>query len=239
MTEVMKTCYGIERSATFVESLTKDERSFLDEKYFISGHLFFDELMRLPNFYLFDLAIIFREPFARLASHLRFMDRYNQPQYTAEFNVLPLELKSVVIGLREVEFQNPDHISKYLNSIDGWARAAFDNCQTRFLSCDPENPDRPPSGPLPDDALTVATRRLYKFAFIGVTEHLDEFVTCLTGQKRNIPQLNVATCVRNIDIENPAIREAMWPTVKQDLLLYAKACEMRNILNRTRHLNAG
>ena len=76
---------GLDSVATHIELLNRDDRNKMDTKRFISGHLFFNEIQQLPFRRNLKLAISVREPYARLASALRMLDRSACPEMS--FNV--------------------------------------------------------------------------------------------------------------------------------------------------------
>jgi len=217
-----------ERAANYIEGLDAGAQAGLGDKHFISGHLFFTQIHRLPYIAHCRLISIFRDPYARLASHLRYMDRYNQPEYATAYNALREDLRQVVQDIAAVDFQRPEDLERLFATLAPWARSAFENCQTRFLFCDPTVTGASPYEDLPDHALDIALEHLEALDMIGISEQLDDTVAAVaTSCGRPCPpraaRSNTASSDRQIDVADPRIRGVMAPLVNQDERLYARA----------------
>ena len=126
-----------ELRANYIEGIDHDQRLKLGNRRFVSGHLFLDEIRRLPFTADFRQSVLLREPYARLASHLRFMDRYATPAFRTSYELLFPHLKDVVNHLSEIDFDNPKSLEDFFSDLSPWSRLAFDNSQVRFLVDDP------------------------------------------------------------------------------------------------------
>lgn len=222
------------QSANYIEGMDATAQATLGDKRFISGHLFYDQVRRLPYIDHCRLISIFRDPYARLASHLRYMDRYNQPEYAVGFNALREDLQQVVLAIARVDFGRPEDLERLFAALGPWARAAFENCQTRFLVCDQTSPDASPFEDLPDGALDLALERLEALDMVGVSEQLDAMIQRLAASLDIAPpprvaRSNTASSDRCIDITDPAIRVVMAPLVGQDERVYARAKALFNL----------
>ncbi len=226
----IKPWFSEDRRANYVEGISKEERTALDDRHFISGHIFFEEIQRLPYIVDYRLVSVFRDPYARLASHIRYMDRYNQPEYEAAFHHLGDDLKAIVKVIGKMDFQRSDDFEALFAGLTGWGRAAYENCQTRFLVCDLESTVASPYEDLPDGALDLALERLEAFDLIGISETLDTTIERLAAlldipltPNGSAPRSNTASSNRQIDHTDPRIREVMKPLLGLDEPLYARA----------------
>ena len=226
--DTVRPWFAHEQAANYIEGLDAETQAGLGDKHFISGHLFFTQIHRLPYIAHCRLISIFRDPYARLASHLRYMDRYNQPEYAAAYNALREDLRQVVRAIAEVDFQRPEDLERLFATLGPWARAAFENCQTRFLFCDPTSTAASPYQDLPDHALDIALERLEALDMIGISERLDDTIagvatSCGRPPPPRTARSNTASSDRQIDVADPGIRAIMAPLVSQDERLYARA----------------
>ena len=123
---------GLDSVATHIELLNRDDRNKMDTKRFISGHLFFNEIQQLPFRRNLKLAISVREPYARLASALRMLDRFSLPGNELQCANMPKFVQEASAILSQVDFERPEQLAAYFESMNAWAQLSFDNCQTRF-----------------------------------------------------------------------------------------------------------
>ncbi len=226
--DAVKPWFAPEKSANYVEGMQAYDRTNLGGSEFISGHIFYEEIKRLPYISDYRLTSVFRDPYARLASHIRYMDRYNQSEYETAFDHLGDELKTVVKTIETVDFQRPADLERLFASLPAWGRAAYDNCQTRFLVCDFESVVASPYGDLPDGALDLALERLEALDVIGISEALDTTIERLAvlldaPSPARAPRSNTASSNRRLDHNDPRIREVMKPLLGLDEPLYARA----------------
>ena len=227
---------GPDQSATHIETIDVADRGGLGGRKFISGHLFYDEIQRLPYVRNFKLAVSFREPYARLASTLRMLDRYGRPENSVQFATIPRPAQELAVQVSKIDFNVGKELAFFFESMGPWGRAALDNCQTRFLTCDPLSASKSPYDELGSDALAVVYSRLETFDFIVLTEDLGESIARIAGEfnyppPRHVIHSNSATssdwaAARSLDHNDAEIREAMMPLVERDLKLYARAVRL-------------
>ncbi len=244
---------GLDSVATHIELLNRDDRNKMDTKRFISGHLFFNEIQQLPFRRNLKLAISVREPYARLASALRMLDRFSLPGNELQCANMPKFVQEASAILSQVDFERPEQLAAYFESMNAWARLSFDNCQTRFLLSAPtvdwdgplEDSKNELIGAVSDNDLQVACANLSSVDFIFVTEHLGESLARIApefNQQMTSSDIHANTAdspewkvARPLDYTNPRIRAIMAPLVNQDLKLYERAVE----LFETRKSNGG
>jgi hypothetical protein len=221
-----------ELRANYIEGLDPEQRPQLGDKRFISGHLFFEEIKRLPFVTRFCLIVLLREPYARLASHLRFMDRYTTPEFRGNYELMPEYLKHVVNRVSKTDFENPESLVYFFSNLSPWSRIAFDNSQVRFLVDDP-GPDLVGRA-LNDGVVDDAIQRLLAFDHVGTTENLDAFVSQIVkafGFDPNfqVMRSNVALGGRPIDYLDPRIRDVMYDFVRYDCKLFDAALTHQSV----------
>ena len=205
-----------------------EEIESLSNKHFVTGHIFYDDIVRFPHISRFKTAILLGEPYARLASHLRFNDRYNQQAYATEFAALSEQVKVVVQMIGSTDLNSPEELAKLFSQLPPWGRVAFDNCQTRFLACDPRLPSRSPYGELPNDATRVALERLTTFDVVGLTERFDSAMNSVAKRlglpvPTDVARTNTGISGRTVDYNDADTREVMTPFVIHDLRVYEQA----------------
>jgi Sulfotransferase family len=232
--DTLASFYPNELRANYIEGLDHDQRLRLGNRSFISGHLFFEEIRRLPFAAEFSQILLLREPYARLASHLRFMDRYATPAFKADYELMLPHLKDVVNRISEVDFECSESLGEFFSDLSPWSRLAFDNSQVRFLVDDPG--PHFASKALNAEVLGNAIQRLSAFDYIGTTENIDVFVGQIAsafgfGSNYQVMQSNVATAGRRINYLDPRIRYVMHDFVKYDCRLYDEALTRQNARN--------
>jgi hypothetical protein len=224
--DTLSSFFPEEARANYIEGLDHKQRLQLGNRRFISGHLFVEEIKRLPFTGDFSHCILLREPYARLASHLRFMDRYATPSFRADYRQMPAYLRDVVDRIAEIDFECPNSLGDFFADMSPWSKVAYDNSQVRFLVDDPgpHNLTRT----LNDEVTNEAIDRLFAFDFIGTTENIAAFVGQIArafgfDSNRQIARSNVALAGRPIDHRDPRIRDVMHDLVKYDCRLYEAA----------------
>jgi hypothetical protein len=73
--DMIEPMVGARSTVRHIELLSDAERASLGDKRFLSGHLHYDRWQRLPFAGSFKVAVVLRDPCARLASALRMVDR--------------------------------------------------------------------------------------------------------------------------------------------------------------------
>jgi hypothetical protein len=207
-----------------------DLEARLDRSEFVWGHVSLDAFRQLPNSDRFRTAVVIRDPFARLASHLQFTDRYNEPKFVKDTEKLPEAVKHAVREIAKVDFEDAGAVAAYLASPSPWGQAAFDNCQVQFLTDTPRPPDYLPRKRVTEAQIGNAVARLEDFDFLAVTEDISHCVAQIAATYRHRPSapptLNVGNHGRRVNWRDPAIRKAMSPLVRGDVAVYRRAKEL-------------
>lgn len=145
-----------DRTADDIDALVGLPASRLDRIRAIVGHIPYGLHRLLP--WPVDYVTILREPVDRVVSHF---------YYASRMETSPLHQEVLATG---------GDLAAYVTRAP--SQAYFNNGQTRLLgSADPKT-----AAPAGMPALIAAKRRLAEeFAFIGLTERLDDFVTALAA----------------------------------------------------------
>lgn len=190
----------------YIEGLTPEKQKALGRYDFVSGHLDYDEMQALPYISEFQTAVVLREPFRRLVSHLRFMDRYRLPEYARPYSTFPDDLKSSVQKIAATDFACPDSLRRFFTQLNPWERRFYDNCQTRFLGGD-------------RDTVETAIHHLDQFDFVGISENLEGFLAQILGMPISPPRSNTASSPRTIDLSDHRALDVLAPFIQSDLAI--------------------
>ena len=76
---------------------------------------------------------ILREPIAHLASHLLWLDHYNQPEHRTDYMLLDEAHQRVVDRIGAVDLNDIGHLDHYLTNLNPTEIRLFDNCQSRYF----------------------------------------------------------------------------------------------------------
>jgi hypothetical protein len=219
-----------------IEVLDTEARRMVLGKRFVSGHLFFNEVQELRSRFPSKLAISLREPYARLASALQMVDRYSRHGNEIQYASLPGPAQAAAAELALVNLNEPAELEYYMERISGWARVAFDNCQTRFMLNNPNCSSKGVSRKLSEEDLLSACKNISSADYICLAEKLPECITRLARELNHEPlgsimRTNTADSgywrrARRIDFHQPRIRAVMEPFVHYDLKLYEHAAEL-------------
>ncbi|MBZ9654454.1 sulfotransferase family 2 domain-containing protein [Phyllobacterium lublinensis] len=223
---------GANAMARHIEALSETERAKLTNKKFLSGHLLLSQWKSLPFAADYKIAVALREPYARLASAIRMLDRINKPGNASERATHHSDMQELADKLGHVNFSNVSDISAFVKDVTRTSAYAFDNVQVRFLACN----ETEQSAALPANALEIATSRLRQMDVVFLTERLSDGIASIVrllghSPPTNLPVSNTAIGIygekgRVIDHTDRAIRDALTPWVEQDLRLYAIAREL-------------
>lgn len=161
----------------------------------------------------FRKVTILREPVAHLASHILWLDHYNQPDHRDDYRRLDEGHQRVVDRIGAVDVTDVGHLDHFLTTLNPIETRLFDNCQSRyFLGADRRDPTvtRP---------LSLADARALRgaaegFDLILCQDRLDtdlEALSDLLGVPLPAPEarINEGRATRVIDIANPIVRQIM------------------------------
>jgi hypothetical protein len=202
-----------------------DNDDILAANDFVWGHITYDRFRASPASEEFLTAVALREPYARLASHLQYTDRYNDPAFTEELARLPAGPREATKRIANVDLNDADEIARFLDEMTPWEHAAYGNLQVRYLTDAPRPPDFLPRMNVTSDQTEKAISNLESFDFVMFTDALDDGVREIAAAfGRSEPEatesINLGLSGRRVNVHNPAIRQALAPCVEFDLKLY-------------------
>lgn len=171
---------------------------------------------------------VLRAPWARLVSHVNWMDRFNQGVDPDTHARLPQKYRDVVAALGRTDFHDTGSLEQMRADLQGTAGAAlFDNLHVRMLAATVA-PDRET---LDARDLMAAIDTLRGFALIGFAEDQATLGMALAHWlDRPVPapvteQVNPARSHR-LRVDNDVARTVLAPWYAQDAALIAAAREL-------------
>ena len=223
---------GVSVIDAFVQRLgTESCHAFSDEingnsfenKRFISGHVYLDDIQSDPFIFTFV-----RNPLKQIASHLMWIDHYNQPEYEQELNGFPEKIQQEIRALAGVDFADA-------KSIDRFLRARPRDVEIRVTDLQAEMLAFKRGGVFEMSPAALAKRAIHnldRLGFVGVSENLPAEMETLfekldLGSNPAISRLNSSPSSRKVDISVPSIKRTLLRYVQADLRLYDHVIETK------------
>ncbi|KMK68434.1 sulfotransferase family 2 domain-containing protein [Puniceibacterium sp. IMCC21224] len=176
---------------------------------------------------------VLRDPWARLVSHLNWMDRFNQGVDLQTLERLPTRYRDVVTILGETDFADRAALEQMRAALQlGAGASLFDNLQLRMLAAT-ITPNRVT---LEDADHDAALETLRGFALIGFAEDQAALTAALAdwlGREAPKPQPEAVNPARShrLNTNNDIARQVLAPWFRRDTALIAAA---RNLPNAVR-----
>lgn len=211
---------------TFIDGHPLSVRLELGDRSFLSGHLEYKDVFSLPYIERFSVITFFRDPVARLASAISWLDHYNMRAFHDQALAFPEAVQYWIRKVAKVDFEDGNSLAGFLHDPCPVGLSFFDNVQTRYFVND--------LGDVRTRALTPSVlpsfeQRLTRLAFVGSVETMAQSVERLeqlTGQTFGpAPRENVNPATRTVPVHKPDVREALAAHTKVDLLAYRHAAE--------------
>ncbi len=215
---------GLENCAIHAEGLLRDpsaDLSTVSQKQFISAHLTLPRLLEQINQPDRFVMTVLRNPLEQTVSHLAWMRYQAEKSQEAAFSKLPEYVQELVGKLAETDLSDPEGLDALLASLCPRERSFFDNCQTRYLT-------RQLNDPVNESQLAQAIQGLQAFNLVGLAEYMQDLFDCLSW-RLGLPgadgarRVNVSRTKFGLDASNPAIGEVLEPYIRFDRQLYAEA----------------
>jgi hypothetical protein len=193
------------------------------EKAFVSGHVGRDRIT--ANAFVFTFL---RNPYHQLASHLKWIDHYNMPEFAYEAEGFSAPVREAFRRLAKVDFDDAKSLGGVLDWLDGHPHLRVKDVQSAMLAL--------PPGPLGhrcrDELARDVAARLRSFDFIGLAERVGPDLARLYEilgfrQRPKLAHYNRSPARRSIDVANPEIRKVMRRHLEMDLFVYYAALRMR------------
>ena len=218
--------YPDESVCTHVQSKPfRSTPGFAKDLRFVSGHvraLDADDCLDLSQFFWIT---VLRNPVHQLASHLRWIRHSVEDVDSLFMRSRPTHVARAMLKLKDVDMADARQLNAYLDVSDGPIVGLFHDCQSRFFL-----PADAPPKPLRPVQFEAMKNVLARFDHVGVTEHLDPFLSALARRffwKPPEPQarLNENPRTFGLDLTDPDTWEVLERYTKYDRDLYAIALE--------------
>ena len=212
--------YPRRRSRTHIETSDFRSDSTFSARYdYLSGHVRLHEARRRMNIDDFLWITLLRDPYSHLASHLAWVRYIGEEPESDFFLNHPLTIRQLAQELAAVDFADTAALVALIGGDNPVTLNLFDNCQTRYLL-----PGHRVERLTIDDA-RLALDMLKRFDLVGLVEQYDDFVSRLCSlMDWKLPpgteRVNVQPKRYGLDVNNPAVRQALHPFVQCDLVLY-------------------
>jgi hypothetical protein len=212
--------FGADLCAPFSNKIS--DKAF-ECKNFISGHIYLGDIE--CDAFLFTFV---RNPLKQIASHLMWIDHYNQPEYEAEFLGFSDDLKRCIRQLASADFSSARSIDKYLQWLPRDSDLRVINLQSELLAFKRQGVVEVGPKELADRAIN----NLARLKFVGVSENFANEMKTLfeilnLGSSPVVSHLNSSPSARRIDITLPDIKGTLSKYVEADLRLYEHILDMK------------
>ncbi len=227
---------GADSVATHIEQSignTSDLKAALQSgKRFFSGHVMlglWDDIGGASTSD-FSMITVLRDPIDHLASHIQWLDHYNNPGQRARYAALDEAHRRIVDRIGAIDLSDIGQLDAFLTGLTGTAARLFDNCQSRyFIMSGRRDIDciRPLS--LADRSKVAAA--LARFNAVACQDQLEmdiSKIAAATGVGLSFvdERVNPAQSERRIDTCHPLVRRVLskrtivdqwlWQRAKQD-----------------------
>jgi hypothetical protein len=210
---------GADACATFLPSITP---STFAHARFASGHV---QLSQIPDG-VFAFTFL-REPLNQLASHLRWLDRYNDPVFWEEIRPFSASLRAAIARVSQTDFHSAASLQSFFDWLPVHSHARLRNVQCEVLAA---RADRI-AYTNPPEMAAAAIATLPRLNFIGIAESLAPDLAALFRRLDLPPPLithqNQLSAPRYVRLADPAIRRVLARQVGADLRLYHHVLSLR------------
>jgi hypothetical protein len=213
---------GAERCATFQTMI--DDAAFREAR-FVSGHVRLSVVT--PSAFAFTFL---REPVAQLASHLRWLDRYNRVGFTDEALVFSTQIRAAISRAGQTDFACARSIAAFFDWLPDDSGVRLRDVQCEVLAADPSWL----CPVVPAVMAEAAIEKLPRLDFVGVVVDAEVDMKRLfarlelPGSPRMTRQ-NTLTSERRINLADPSIRAVLEREVQADLILYRHVLAQRSL----------
>lgn len=218
---------GEENCHFHAESILSEKslKEILENKKFVSGHIYFNFVKELEDDDNIITFTLFREPYSHISSHILWLDHYGMPEYKQEYEGLNQDIKELIDFISDTDIANPYDLDYFLTNLPPWGIKMLNNCQTRYLLGQQNN-----FKPLSLKDFPYALKHLKSFNVCGTVENMKQTfksVFELSGETAlNLNNLNLETRTnkkvskRQIDITNSLVRSVLQKHILVDIKVY-------------------
>lgn len=193
------------------------------EQTYLSGHIPLKRFQKIVHDSEDRLIFtMIREPYSHLISHISWIR--NLTQDPPRFNVHPKVVQKLALKLAQINFEDISEVNEFINGIEGYALAAFDNRQVRYF-VDPLDTEWTNSAHK-SEAINMAN----KISYVGIFEDFENSVweiLRVLDLKENISLDSELVNSANRKVINdihdkPELKKILYPLVCYDSALYKK-----------------
>jgi len=201
----------------------KRYQELVKTKTYLSGHLRLGLLKKYFGNDSIEFYTIVREPYAHLHSHLNWLIKTASDESDNYFKYSNSVIYDLGKRLAAIDFSHLSDMVNFAENLDDVETQFFDNLQTRYF-CDKKI--QRVSG----EDCRQAIMNTDTFRLIGTTENYTDFLRQFIS-RNNLPQirkqgeLNRSQADPLFDRTSKEVRDALYPLVRYDLLLYNHICD--------------
>jgi len=195
---------------------------------FISGHIYYSNWKRIIEKLntSFCYVTVIRPPIEHLASHILWLDHYNQPEYRDGYKMLPESVKRLVDLIGVTNLSDVGEVDRLMTNLPPTGMKYLDNCQSRYFLCGAEQPFSDVE-PLTLAARFALAKRLNDFDVVARQDILSqeiERINSTLGLKLTPldERINEAKSSRSLNLKNEYIRAILSKRVLLDNWLWQR-----------------
>lgn len=191
----------------------------------VSGHIPVNTWRKHRGTSAYGLITVLRDPWARLVSHINWIDRFNNGKTLSGHGAQTEKLAHVAGLIAQTDFENRASLKHFLDHThDAGLFTAFDNLQVRMLFW---GKGKPMEGAVTNATTGAALRGLNQFAGFGFCEDGDAFLgQVMTALGVNapapLPHDNKGP-LKRVHRDMHIARDVLHPWIAHDIALYRRA----------------
>ncbi len=208
--------FGTDRSLCHIQGLPTLCPQQLDRYDFVSGHMTYTKMRVLLDLENWLTVATFREPYAHVISHLCWLRKLSDPGEEKLFRETSAIFQNLSREMTQYDFSRPSEITRFICAMEASGFSYFHNCQTLYLdeSC---------------KSLETALKNLEHIDVVGLAEDLPGLIAIIARRLNlDLPRSpsrreNVNPFKYGFRGNDPGTREALFPLVERDLVIYHEA----------------
>jgi len=218
--KVLNEWFGNDRSLIHAESKNNWKELVKQQKIdFLSGHIPYKAFVKASEFQGYKKAITFREPYSHITSHIAWIRALSLEENRKRYEAHPEYIQRLSDKLARYDLSYPIQISELIESFNSLEHRLLDNTQTRYIRTELAKQVVDASD------FISAIENLKEFDFVGTDNNISGFLAEIAVDygfeyKNEDRRENVLNNKFGLDIDNPDIREALFPLIKFDIELY-------------------
>jgi len=213
---------------------TRDlKAALLNGKRFFSGHVMlglWDDIAG-PLTQEFQMITALRDPIDHLASHIQWLDHYNNADHRSRYAALDEAHRRIVDRIGAIDLSDIGQLDAFLTGLSGIEIRLLDNCQSRYFIMSGRQ-DIECIRPLSLADRSRVASALSRFDAVACQDQLPQDLSTLgsaTGVELKFAQrrINAAKSVRRIDTKHPLVRQVLGKRTIVDQWLWHRIQQQR------------